>query len=122
MRTILSRNAPHSGGDLVERYVPGDLLPTGIGVTLRTTAPQRARQSVLAINQLRRSPAFGADSGAGRVFRIRVQPREAPAFDRRDGAAAGNAEAAEASHSAHILGLGSHALPSGLLPKYTARV
>ena len=47
------------GGHL-QRFIPADLLPAGIGIAFRPGSLQRMQQAIRAVDQFRRRAAFGA--------------------------------------------------------------
>src|SRR5262249_39761545 len=64
LRTPPIGDPAHSGGDLIERRVPGNLFPAWIGVSLRPPPAQWARQPLRVVDELRRRPSLGADCRA----------------------------------------------------------
>src|SRR5262245_61306869 len=113
LRSVRLSDAPQCGGRFVERRLPGDLLPAGIGVALRMSPAQRSRQTLRAIDKFRCGTAFGAQGGSGGVVWIRLKPGKAPVCEGGDSAAAGNAEAAKASNRLHLLSFSRlHACPT----------
>ncbi len=84
--------------DEVERLVPGDALPAGVGVGLGARAAHGVVHALGLVEELRGGPSFGADGAAVRVGRIRVDAEDAVAGHRRDGRAVDRAQPAVASH------------------------
>ena len=85
----------HAAGDLVERLVPGDRLPAGIGGALGIGAAHGPGQAVGVIDELGRGAALGAELVAGRMARQRLDAREPAVLDHGDAAAARAALRAE---------------------------
>ena len=86
----------HGRGGEVERFVPRDRLPAGIGVALGARAAQRTGQPLRVIDQLGCGAALGADRLPGRMRGIGIEPGEAPVLHRGDGAATRDAQGAMA--------------------------
>src|SRR5262245_24590641 len=98
LRSARLSDAPQGGGRLVERRLPRDLLPAGIGVTLRMSSAQRSRQTLLAVDKFRCGTPFGAQGRPGRVGWVWIKLRKAPVDNGGNTPAAGNAETAKASN------------------------
>ena len=105
LRPVPLGDPAHRGGGQIQRLVPADPLPAGIGIALRPGAPQRMGQPLGVIDQLRRGAALGAERLAGRVRGIGIEPREAAVLDHRDAAAACDAEPAIAVNAACAAGI-----------------
>ena len=101
----LGGDPAHRGGRLVERLIPGDPLPSGIGVALRPGAPQRIKQPVGRLDQRRARrvpwrtvPRRSGATGPARsrpVGRSRPPPRSRSArrrAGRKPGCGAGNSQ------------------------------
>ena len=95
---MLLGDAPHGGGDLIERSIPRYFLPSRIGVAFRPRPTQRSLQPVLVIDEFGSRAALGANCRAGGMGRIGVQTRESAIRHRRDCTAAGDAQTAVSLH------------------------
>src|SRR5438445_10835283 len=95
---MLLGDAPHGGGDLIERRIPRYFLPSRIGVAFRPRSTQWSLQPVLVIDEFGSRAALGANCRAGGVGRIRVQTRESAIRHRRDDTAAGDPQTAASLH------------------------
>ena len=82
-------------GNRVERLVPPDPLPAGVGIALGARALQRVEQAVGMMHQSGGCPALGAKRLAGGMLRVGLDRGEAAILDCRDAPAAGPAERAE---------------------------
>src|SRR5271165_2845362 len=100
LRAALGGDAGQRRRRLVERLVPGDLLPAGVWVALWPGAAHRMEQPVGRFDQRWRGASLGAQGLAGRVRRVRLDRHKAPVLDDRLAAAARGAEWAECWNAA----------------------
>ena len=91
------QNAPR---DIIERFVPADSLPAGIGIALWPRAFERIIEPIGMVNQLRRGFAFDAHNAAVGMIVIGIEPDDSAVLDGRDGGAVGRAQRAVAAYSA----------------------
>jgi hypothetical protein len=94
LRSIPRRASAHRISGQVERFVPADPLPAGIGITLRAGTAQRMGQPLAMIDQFGGRTPFSTKCLAGRMSRIRIEAGKTVAFDDRNRAASGNAKCA----------------------------
>ena len=92
----LGREPSHLAGDGVERLVPRDPDPSGIGIALGTGALHRMEDAVRALDLLGRGLSLRAERAAGRVRRIALDSDEPAVADHRDAAAPRSAQRAPA--------------------------
>src|SRR4029077_8257057 len=64
--------------DVVQRFIPTDSLPSGIGIVLRSCALQRKIEPVTLINKLWRRLARDAKTAAVGVIEICIEPHHFP--------------------------------------------
>src|SRR4029077_2043377 len=77
-RTISFADAIQPPRDVVQRFLPTDSLPSGIGIVLRTRALQRKIEPVGMIHQLRRRLALDTKNAAVGVIGICIEPHHFP--------------------------------------------
>ena len=79
--------APQGRGGLVQRRVPGDWLPSRIGIAFRAGAAERPCQPFRVVDELWCGTALCTERLAGGVCRIRLEAGKAAILDDRDRAA-----------------------------------
>lgn len=70
-------DAAQGSGGLVQRRVPGDRLPSRIGIAFRAGSAQRPSQPFRMVDEFRAGTAFGAERPAGGVAGIGLLTRKA---------------------------------------------
>src|SRR5215471_7758834 len=108
--------APHRRGCEGQRFVPANPFPAWVGLSFGARAPQRVRQSLRMVDELRRCASLGAERLTGRMTGIGVEVGEAPILDNRYGAAARDTEAAISMNAADAAAIGRHAAPTRRTP------
>ena len=109
----LGRKPAHLPGDGVERLVPRDPDPSGIGIALGTGALHRVEDAVRALHLLGRGLALRAERAAGRVGRVALDPDQAVVADHRDAAAPRSAQCAPSGDADVLRVRLSHRAPPG---------
>ena len=72
----------------IERLVPADTLPAGIGIALRARALQGMEQALFVMDQLGRGPSLGAEHLPRGMGRVRLDGDEISVLDHRNAATA----------------------------------
>ena len=106
----------HLPGDGVERFVPGDPDPSGVGVALGAGALHRMEDAVRALHLLGSGLALGAECAASGVGRIALDPRQSAVANHRYAAAPRPAQRTPAGNAGVLHVVFSHrGLPDRLL-------
>ena len=84
--------------DVVQRFIPTDALPSGIGVGFGPRALERIIQALRVIDKFRRGFAFDAHDAAVGMIVIGIEGDDPAVLDGGDGGAVGGAERAVAAH------------------------
>ena len=101
--TVFGGDAAEVSGDRVERLVPPDLDPAGIGVALRPRPLQRTEEASWVVDDLRRDLALEAQCLAGRMLGVGIERHERPVGDGGHRAAARDAQCAEAGDALAVV-------------------
>ena len=102
--------------DQAERLIPGDPLPAGVRVRLRSRATERIINPVGVVEELRHCVALGAHRPAVGMCRVRLEREHAVSRDCRDRWAVHRAQSAVAPDGPRLCVIARHQCsPSGTL-------
>ena len=99
LRSVALGHLAHARGGPVERLVPANPCPTGVGLALRPRAAHRMEQAIGRVDELGRRAALHAEARARRMRGIGLDGHQPAVLHDRDAAAARAAQRAEARNA-----------------------